>query len=845
MPNLPILSVIPQLCDSLNNRDEVILEAPPGAGKTTQVPLSLINETWLGDQKILMLEPRRLAAKNAATRMADMLNESVGETVGYRIRLEQKISSKTRIEIITEGILSRLLQTDPSLDAYGLVIFDEFHERSLDADLGLALTQEARSIFRDDLPLKILIMSATLDGKAISTLMNDAPIVSSKGRAYPVDLKFVGEPKRGQWLEKHVVNTILQAISDQSGSILCFLPGSKEIRQTETLLNEALKSERISDDIVVSPLHGNLKLSNQQQAINPAPSGKRKIVLATNIAETSLTIEGITVVIDSGLGREAKYDPNTAMTRLFDRKVSKATATQRAGRAGRLSQGTCYRLWSESQQDQLTQFDSAEILQADLTGLALQLLSWDIQDTTQLCWLDSPPESALLHANHLLQKLGAVSDGKISKHGEALALFRAHPRIGHMLIKGTEIGLSNKACLIAALLMEKDPLRESGANINDRLEWLESSPYQQKELWKRLHKQAKQYQQLCLKTVPSPTPVQVPVEEQAGLLLAFAYPDRIAKQRSKGSTTYKMSNGRAANLFNFDKLTIHQWISIAQVIGKEGQATDLIPLAAPINPLHIKSYLKELTKTTEVINWDNQTDRIVAESQTKLGTLAIDSTPLKSPSQESITSSLIEVIRKRGIGILPWTKELLQWKQRVSFLHNVNIQNQKSSADASIKWPNLSDKCLEQNLETWLGPYLHNVTRLAHLKQLDMKSILHSLLPWPLPQELDKLAPEKLRVPSGSSITIDYSHNPPVLAVKLQEMFGCKETPKIANQVALQLHLLSPARRPLQVTQDLASFWANAYKEVQKDMKGRYPKHPWPDNPLEAIPTSRVKHKRT
>jgi len=842
MSSLPILSVIPSLKEALNRRDEVILEAPPGAGKTTQVPLSLLDSPWLHNQKILMLEPRRLAAKNAAARMADLLNERVGETVGYRIRLEQKISTKTRIEIVTEGILTRLLQTDPSLEGYGLVIFDEFHERSLDADLGLALCQEARTVFRDEIPLKLLIMSATLDGHAIAQLLNDAPIIKSEGRSYPVSYIYAGKPKQGTWLEPHVVNILMDAITTQTGSILCFLPGVREIRQVEQRLTLALQTHAL-DHIIIAPLYGDLKLEQQQQAINPAPQGKRKVVLATSIAETSLTIEGVTVVVDSGLSREARYNPNTAMTTLFTRPVSKAAATQRAGRAGRLAPGLCYRLWSEPEQLQLSPFSPPDILQADLTGLALQLASWGINDSETLSWLDLPPTGAYQQAKALLAQLGAFSpNGSLSPHGERMASLPAHPRISHMLIRGAQIGLSEKACFIAALLMEKDPFRDVGADINIRLDWLKDKPTQHKGLWQRLHKQAKHYLTLC-QPFATENNSDINPEQHAGLLLAFAYPDRVAKQRSKGSSTYKLSNGRAASLFGADNLASQPWLTVGIVIGKEGSSTDLIPLAAALNPEHIPLYLAESTSVNEIISWDS--NRIVAEKQYRIGDVIISKAPLKSPSKEAIVNTTLAYIRKQGLQLLPWNSDVIQWRSRVIFLYRTFKENPTLQQRADQHWPNLTDEWLLENLEHWLAPFLNNIARLNDLKQLDLKSILLSLLPWPLPQQLDELAPERYRVPSGSNIRIDYSQTPPVLAVKLQEMFGCETTPTIAHHIALQLHLLSPARRPLQVTQDLSSFWQNAYRDVQKDMKGRYPKHPWPDNPLQALPTAKVKKKMT
>ncbi|MCP4596735.1 ATP-dependent helicase HrpB [Neptuniibacter sp.] len=829
MIKLPIESALPSLKEALTQRNEVVLEAPPGAGKTTCVPIALLEQPWLEDQKIIMLEPRRLAARAAAERMASVLGEKAGETVGYRIRLESKISGSTRIEVVTEGVLTRMLQSDPSLEGYGLVIFDEFHERSLDADLGLALALEAREIFRDEDPLKLLVMSATLDGEAVAALLNNAPIIRSEGKSYPVKHLYSKPAQPNEWIEPRVVSTIQQALLEQSGSILCFLPGQKEIREVEKQLHESLQDQQ---DILLAPLYGNLTLEQQRQAIESPPEGKRKVVLATNIAETSLTIEGVEVVIDSGLSRFARFDPRTAMNRLQTRKVSKAEATQRSGRAGRLSPGVCYRLWSEGQQEQLNSFNPPEITQADLTPLALQLCHWGIKSPSELNWLDTPPDGSYQQAINLLQQLGALKeDFSLTEHGETMAQFPAHPRLAHMLIKATECGWQKVACRLAALLQDKDPLKQGGADIQDRLDWLTTKASKQN----RINQQATSYLKLCQKLITQSEHAAIDQKDLPGLLLAMAYPDRIAKQRNQGGDTYRMNSGRAAAFFQSDALNKQQWIAVAQLNSKEGKATDYISLAAKLNPETVKVFLPELIQEKELVNWDQTDNRLLAEKQQSIGTLVLNSEPLSNASEEAINEAIIAFIRKQGIEIFNWSDELKSWRQRVNFVY----EQEKSKPDT--QWPDLSDKGLMCSLEQWLTPYLSGVRQLSHLKKLDLKNILQALLPWPLPQQLDQLAPERYQVPSGSRIRIDYSENPPVLAVKLQEMFGCKDTPVIGNGVALKLHLLSPAQRPLQVTQDLKSFWANSYTEVQKDMKGRYPKHPWPDDPLTAIATAKTK----
>lgn len=844
MSSLPIFSVLSDLVLAIQNHDALVLEAPPGAGKTTQVPLALLDQPWLGDQKIIVLEPRRLAAKTAAERMAEQLGEKIGETVGYRVRLDSKIGPDTRIEIVTEGILTRLLQSDPSLEGYGLVIFDEFHERSLDADLGLALTLQSREIFRDDQPLKLLVMSATLDGKRIAELLDNAPIIKSEGRSYPVQSIYCGQPGEFERLEQKTTNTIINALKEQSGSLLCFLPGSGEIARVAESLETQLKMSDL-DNIIITPLYGDLSLQQQHAAINPAEDGIRKVVLATNIAETSLTIQGVQIVVDSGLCKVARYDPNTAMNRLFTRRISVASATQRAGRAGRLSPGVCYRLWNEGQQEQLSAFQAPEIAQADLTPLALQLFSWGVKDPRELAWLDLPPKGTFEQAKSTLYRLGALSDqDQVTPHGEMMASLPAHPRISHMLIKGHELGLTEKACQIAALLMERDPFNRNGADISLRLDWLSSKPDRHKGAWHRINQQFRHYQRLCkqLDITSSPTG-KIPENMAAGLLLAFAFPDRISKQRSTGSAYYRTSIGRACELTDSDALSKNQWLTIAQVTSHEHKATDKITMAASVSPDLIQLYMPEQCSIRDTVAWNTSGDRLLQESQTCIGSLVWKSEAISAPSPDAITAATIELIRKRGLTCLPWTEELHAWKQRVIFLYLETEKNASDSIAAPNPWPDLRDNWLLANLEQWLGPYLHNISHVNHLKKLELKSILQALLPWPLPQDLENLAPERIQVPSGSRIKIDYSQSPPALAVKLQEMFGCKETPVIARGVALQVHLLSPARRPLQVTQDLESFWKNAYTEVQKEMKGRYPKHPWPDNPLEAIATAKTKRK--
>lgn len=834
MTPLPIDTVLPDLRSALRTRHEAVLEAPPGAGKTTRVPLALLEEAWLSGQTILMLEPRRLAARAAAERLASELGEKVGETVGYRIRLESRVGPRTRIEVVTEGILARRLQDDPALEGVGLVIFDEFHERSLDADLALALVLNGRDLLRDEPPLKVLLMSATLEGERLSALLDDAPVISSQGRAYPVEVRWGRALQQGEYLDARVESVVLQALDEQAGSVLVFLPGQAEIRRVEQRLESALGSY---PGVRLCPLHGELDLAAQRAAIEPAPAGERKVVLATNIAETSLTIEGVRVVVDSGLARVPRFDPGTGMTRLDTQRVSRASATQRAGRAGRLEPGVCYRLWSETQHEQLAAYDSAEILQADLAPLALQLHRWGATPD-QLRWLDMPPAAAMSQADDLLVRLGALAaDGRLTAHGQAMAGLPAHPRIAHLLLRAKALGLEAMGCDLAALLGERDIVRDRGADLHSRLALLQSGA----RASQRIKQLAKQYRGLLSAQPNAARPVEDPQADRwLGALLALAYPDRVAQQRRAGGAEYRLANGRAAQFGEPDALMKHEWLVVADLGSRQGQREERIYLAADLDPLLFDTVLAEQVQRRDVLEWDDKEGTLRAEAQWRVGDLVLRREPLSRLDEAARGQALVELVRRKGLALLPFTPELRQWQARVQLLRELEL------ASGHTEWPDVSDEGLLASLETWLAPYLGKVTRLAHFSQLDLSSILHNLLPWPLPQRLNELAPTHLNVPSGSSIRLDYSEQPPVLAVRLQELFGLADTPRIAaNRVQVKLHLLSPARRPVQVTQDLANFWRSTYSEVKKDLKGRYPKHYWPDDPLVAEATARAKPRGT
>lgn len=828
---LPIDSLLPGLRQTLETHTRAVLQAAPGAGKTTRVPLALLNAAWLGGKKIIVLEPRRLAARAAARFMARSLGERVGETVGYRVHLDNRVGKATRIEVVTEGILTRMLQHDPALESVGVVIFDEFHERSLVADLGLALCLDSQSGLRED--LRLLIMSATLDGEAVAQWLGGVPVLTSEGRSYPVSVhnhpaRVAYQRDRRGFLAE-VARRIQTALREESGSLLVFLPGAGEIRQVESLLQAAVPGA----NVLLAPLYGQLSVRAQDAAIEPAEENMRKVVLATAIAETSLTIEGIRVVIDAGLMRQLRFDPNTGLSRLETRPVSQAAAEQRCGRAGRLQAGVCIRMWGAH--ESLLAQAAPEIMAADLTPLVLELAHWGVHDVTQLRWLDMPPAAHIAQATSLLQQLEALDTaGRITAHGREMLRFGTHPRLAHMILQGHAAGYGALACELAALLSERDPVGGSGerdADIVLRIELLrkpDTARRASRGLLGGISATARQWQQQlqCAAAPADSTDLSM-----AGVLLAFAYPDRIARRRSGRDNRFLMSNGRGAVFTGAEPLAAADTIVAAHL---DGSAEARIYLAARLHYEQLLKYHTALVTTVTGVEWDAREQCVQARRQQRIGELVLADERWEEAPTEAIELALLAGIRRAGPAALPWNDAAHACQARLAFMHRQAPQD----------WPDVGDDVLMASLEDWLLPYLTGMSRLAHLKRLDLAAALLAQLPWRQQRQLDELAPTHLLVPSGSRVRLDYSQPVPVLAVRLQEMFGLTVTPCVAGgKVPVLIHLLSPARRPVQITQDLAAFWKGSYHDVRKELKGRYPKHHWPEDPLQAPATTRTRRK--
>jgi ATP-dependent RNA helicase HrpB len=808
-PPLPIDDVLGALSRGLESSRNAVLIAEPGAGKTTRVPLALLEAPWLKSGRILMLEPRRVAARAAARFMAKSLDEDVGGTVGYRVRFDSRISAKTRIEIVTEGVLTRKLAADPLLRGVGLLIFDEFHERSLEADVALALALEIQEALKPD--LKLLVMSATLEAEDLAEVLGKAPIFRSRGRRYPVETFHLGRATRRS-VATDVAEAARTALNRHEGSVLVFLPGEAEIRRAEA----ALSSSLVDRSVEVLPLHGSLSPAAQDRAIAPALAGRRKAVLATTIAETSLTIEGVSIVIDGGFKRAPRFDPGSGMTRLETVRVSAAAAEQRRGRAGRLGPGVCYRLWPEAEMLALAPQDTPEILLADLAPFVLELANAGISDPSQLKLVTPPPAGALAQAKELLLQLGAIDrQGLITPHGKEMVELPLHPRLAHMVVKGKELRQGALAADIAALLEERDVLAGQGdANIASRLELLRRD-----KRFLRAKLAAEQIRRIA-RIKPGDS------EGHAGELLALAYSERIAQARDKRGS-YRMASGQGAMLEETDGLAREKFLAVGTTDGNSANAR--IFLAAPLNRNSIESLFSDQIATRSEVRWDKRAQAVSAKIERRLGALVLDEQPIENADADVLAEAMLQGVKSLGLEALPWSEKARALRSRVMTMRGLEPQG---------SWPDLSDEALRHSVELWLKPFLHGKTRRQHLAAVDMARALGALLPAHLLRRLDELLPERVKVPSGSEVVIDYAGESPVARVKLQELFGAKSLPPLAKgQLKLKIELLSPAGRPLAVTQDLASFWANAYAQVRAEMRGRYPKHFWPEDPLTALPS--------
>jgi ATP-dependent helicase HrpB len=824
LPDLPVTAVLPALAAALSAPGAAVLTAPPGAGKSTVVPLALLDSPWLGGQRIVLLEPRRLAARALAARMASLLGEEAGATVGYRMRQDTKVSRATRLEVVTEGVLTRMLQADPALEGTGAILFDEFHERSLQADLGLALALDVRANLRPD--LRLLVMSATLQAAPVAALLDGAPVVTAAGRSYPVATHYL--PSRAdEPLPQAVAVAVRRALAETGGDVLVFLPGTAEIRRTA----EFLASQYAAPAVRIRTLYGDLSRDEQDAAIRPAPPGERKVLLATNIAETSLTIEGVTAVVDSGLERRARFDPNTGLGSLVTEWVSRASADQRQGRAGRLGPGVCYRVWGEARQRSLLPATPPEIVATDLAPLALELAAWGVADPAGLRWLDAPPVGAFAQARELLATLGALNaDGRVTDHGRELQRLGVHPRLGHLLIHARGRGLLATAAALAALLGERDLLRgelaRNDADIRTRLDLLRAGGPGTRTIQRAADD--------LRRRLGTSRDIAAFDPDAAGALLAVAWPDRVGRAREAGSGRYQLANGRGASLGTPQALSRAEFIVAPAV--DAGARDARIFLAAPLTLPELEEALPGEIRTVTEVGWDARDGAVIARQRQVLGQLTLAERPVRDADPLAIASAFLGGLQATGLDVLPWEPALRQWQARVVLVREWDPRPPSA-------WPDASDAALLATLPAWLGPWVEGMSRLDHLRRLDLGAALRGLLDHGHQRRLDELAPTHVTVPSGSRIAIDYLDGAvPTLSVRLQEVFGLRASPAVcAGRVPVLLKLLSPAGRPVQVTRDLASFWASGYHEVRRELKGRYPRHYWPDDPLTAEPTRRAR----
>jgi ATP-dependent helicase HrpB len=832
---LPVDEVLPELLSVLTSRCRAVLIAPPGAGKTTRVPPALLEMPG----RIVMLEPRRLAARAAARRMASERGEAVGGTVGFRVRGESRVSAATRIEVVTEGVLTRMLQHDPSLDGIGTVIFDEFHERSLVADTALALVLGASCVLRDD--LAVLVMSATLDAAAVAALMGGAPVIRSEGLSWPVETRYAPNTA-GRWIEDHVASVVRDTLDTESGSVLVFLPGAGEIKRVESALTGT-----VPRDVVVLPLYGAMSAAQQDAAIAPARPGQRKVVLATNVAETSLTIDGIRVVIDAGLERIPRFSPRSGMTRLETVRITRSSADQRRGRAGRTAPGVAIRCWSAAEDAGLVPAPRAEILEADLAPLALELAALAFHDPNELPWLDPPPAAALAVGRQLLQALGALDSAhRITAHGRAMLEHGTHPRLAHMMLLAKAHGEPSlrRATIVAALLDERDILRGEGgpppADLQLRVEVMERDADQAMLAGATLDRGAMAAVRERIAGFHngsglSAHGVRASHEDPASVaqIAGWGWPDRVAMRR-EAAGKFLMANGRGVRIDVRDPLAQAPWLVVAAVDDSGRDAR--VQLAAALDDDDVQQLLAERRESVEEVTWDDDAAAVVARRRERLGAIVLADHPLRDVDPERIAIALLEGVAAHGIGALPWSDTSRRLRERLAFLH---------AHDPT--WPDVGDAALLMRLGEWLAPFIGGMRRLEQLAALDLHAALLTLVPWELRRRLDELAPERIEVPSGSHIALDYSEPmSPVLAVRLQEVFGMAVSPTLLDgRVAVTMQLLSPAHRPVQTTRDLASFWRSGYFDVRKDLRGRYPKHHWPEDPVTAEATRGAKQRKS
>jgi ATP-dependent helicase HrpB len=821
---LPIDAVLDELTGMLARHNAAVLVAPPGAGKTTRVPLALLDAPWLRGRKIIVLEPRRIAARASAERMARSLGERAGETVGYRVRFGSKVSHATRIEVVTEGIFTRQIIDDPELTGVAAVLFDEFHERSLDADLGLALARDAQTGLRDD--LRILVMSATLDGARIANMLGGAPVIASEGRAFAVETRYLGR-KADMPLERQMADVVAMALRADPGSLLAFLPGAAEIRRTRTLLGERIHDAAIE----IVPLFGALDAAVQDRAIAPAPQGRRKVVLATSIAETSLTIEGVRIVVDSGVARVPRYEPDIGLTRLETVRASRAAVDQRRGRAGRTEPGVCYRLWDEPQTTSLAPYTQPEILSADLSSMLLDLAQWGVGDPAPLAFLDPPPAPALKEARNLLRELGALDgDDRITEEGRSLRALALPPRLARMIMESGRLGGGEAAADIAAVLTERG-LGGDSVDLDVRLDQFRRDRSQRAESARSLARR------WASQAASSPFVLagqhRGSADPTTGVMLALAFPDRVARNRGQGS--FVLANGRGAVVDPTSALARAPHIAVAELAGAAAQGRIL--LAAPIALADIDTHFADRIETADEVSFDRGAMALRARRRRTLQAMTLSEAPLALTTSAETARVLADGLIAAGIEQLPWSKPARQWRDRVMFLR-------KAEGDA---WPDLSDHALAARREDWLVPILHDKTSVKDLSAGELSEALTTLLPWELRARLEREAPTHFEAPTGTMLAIDYqAEQGPTIAVRLQELFGLTTHPSIAKgAVPLVLELLSPAHRPVQVTRDLPGFWRGSYAAVRSDLRGRYPRHPWPDDPVNAMPTRRVKPRGT